>query len=69
MTKPTITIHDVETNEIIEREMTDAEFKQYKEDILACEKEALENEKKAMQKAALLEKLGITDDEAKLLLS
>ena len=29
MTKPTIRIHNMETNEVIDREMTDAEFASY----------------------------------------
>lgn len=61
----TITIHNVETNEIIEREMTNEE---------ASELEAAQKfmtEKENAEKAArqaLLDKLGITADEAKLLL-
>jgi hypothetical protein len=31
-TKPNIKIHDTSTNEVIEREMTDAEFEQYQID-------------------------------------
>ena len=69
MTKPTIKIHNAETGEVIEREMNAAEFKQYEIDqaVVAAEREAAAA--KAAQKAALLVKLGITDDEAKLLLS
>jgi hypothetical protein len=69
MTKPMIRIHDVSTNEIVDREMTDKEFAQYKIDQLAAaEAIAAENEKIA-QKAALLERLGITAEEASILLS
>lgn len=62
-------IHDVATGEITEREYTAAEIaeveaKQAEAAIIAA---ALEI--KAAEKAALLEKLGITEDEAKLLLS
>ena len=32
MTKPTIRIHNTETNEIIDREMNDIEFAQYEKD-------------------------------------
>ncbi len=35
MSKPTIRIHNVETDEIIDREMTNAEFKQYEADQVA----------------------------------
>ncbi len=64
-----IKIHDVTTGEIVEREMNAEELKQYELDkanaFVAKEIEAA----KAAEKAALLAKLGITDDEAKLLLS
>lgn len=50
MSKPTIRIHNVETNEVIDREMTNSEFKQYEADQLA---EALAiSEAKAAAKAA-----------------
>lgn len=69
MTNPIIKIHDVETGEVIEREMTADELKQHEKDkanaALAKEIEAA----KAAEKTALLDKLGITEDEAKLLLS
>ena len=63
-----IQIHDVETNEVIEREMTTAEFNQYKKDqeIDAAREAAIDL--KAKTKSALLDRLGITEDEAKLLL-
>lgn len=64
-----VKIHNVETGEIIEREMTKAEKDQAALDnaqmLARIEAEA----QKATEKAALLAKLGITDDEAKLLLS
>ena len=68
MAKPMIQIHDVETNEVIEREMTTAEFNQYKKDqeIDAAREAAIDL--KAKTKSALLDRLGITEDEAKLLL-
>lgn len=64
-----ITEHNVETGEIIERDATAEELAQYELD--AQEREALlaEVQAKATAKAALLERLGITADEAKLLLS
>lgn len=65
---PKIMYHDIETNEIIEREMNaeelaqkikdDAELQQFKDAEIA----------KAKAKADLLLKLGITEDEARLLL-
>ena len=57
------------TNEVIERDPTTAELEQAKLD--AAEKESIEAAKavKATAKAELLARLGITEDEAKLLLS
>jgi hypothetical protein len=69
MTKPTITIHNCETGEIINREMNDDELAQHQADQLAAQVEAQAKLTKAAEKAALLEKLGISEDEAKLLLS
>jgi hypothetical protein len=68
MTKPMIKIHNTETDEIIEREMTDAEYAQH---LKSFESKPLtpEEAKAEADKAALLAKLGITADEAKLLLS
>ena len=61
------------TNEIIEREPTEAELAQREADRAAfqtAEAERLEAEAtKAAAKATLLDRLGITADEAKLLLS
>ena len=69
MTRPTIRIHNTETDEIIDREMTDAEFAKYQADKAQVVLEKTEAETKAAAKAALLDRLGITADEAKLLLS
>jgi hypothetical protein len=69
MTKATITIHNCETGEIINREMTDDELAQHQADQLAAQVEAQAKATKAAQKDALLERLGITADEAILLLS
>ena len=64
-----IRIHDVETGEIIDREMTAAEIKAHEADAAALK--ALEDAQhaKAADKAALLVRLGITAEEAALLLS
>lgn len=69
MSKPMIRIHNTETNEIIDREMTNAEFAQYQKDQAKYAAEKAEAEAKATAKAALLEKLGISEDEARLLLA
>jgi hypothetical protein len=62
---------DIETGEetVVERELTAEEVKKYK----AAEAERLEvikqHQKALAAKSVILEKLGITEDEAKLLLS
>jgi hypothetical protein len=73
MTKPTIKIVNVQTGEEIEREMTAEEIDpsltwtdEEKEEANSIE---LGKAAKAAEKAALLEKLGISEAEAKLLLS
>ena len=68
MTKPMVRIHNAETNEVIDREMTDAEFKIHEADQAAQVAEKAEAAAKETTKAALLKKLGITAEEAKLLL-
>lgn len=61
--------HNCETGEVIEREMNEKELAQ-----LAIDKETemqieANRQAQAAAKAALLERLGITEEEAKLLLS
>jgi hypothetical protein len=68
-TRPTIRIHNTETDEVIDREMNDAEFAQYQADQAAQAIVKAEAEAKATAKADLLAKLGITAEEAVLLLS
>jgi hypothetical protein len=68
MTKPVIREHNLETNEIIDREMTTAEFAQFKVDQKTAEQNKIQVAADAEAKLALLERLGITEDEAKLLL-
>lgn len=64
-----IKIHNVETGEVIEREMTKDELAQAAKDQAELDARLANAEAKATEKAALLAKLGITEDEAKLLLS
>lgn len=68
MTKPMVRIHDLVTNEVIDREMNDTEFAAYKADQASNAVAQAEAESKAAAKAALLTKLGITAEEAQLLL-
>ena len=67
-TRPMIRIHNSETDEVIDREMNDAEFAQYEAD-KAAQKAATEAKAKAeAEKAALLARLGLTEDELKTIL-
>ena len=68
-TKPTIRIHNTETAEVIDREMTDAEFADYQVMIESANASQAVKEAQATAKAALLSRLGITEEQAKLLLS
>jgi hypothetical protein len=66
---PVIKIHNTETNEIIEREMNADELADWQASQLAYESEMQAKAELAASKNALLNKLGITEEEAKLLLS
>lgn len=67
-TKPMIRIHNVETDEIIDREMTDDEFAQHQAGIEAEIARKAEADAKAAEKQAIADRLGLTADELKLLL-
>jgi helix-turn-helix protein len=67
--KPMIRIHDLATNEIIDREMNDEEFSQWEIDKANNEASQTEAEAKAAQRQAILDRLGLTSEEAALLLS
>ena len=70
MSKPKIQIHDLATNEIIEREMTNDEFEAYKNQqaIFEAEAEALAATQAAKEAAqAKLAALGLTADDLKAL--
>jgi lipoate synthase len=69
MSKPIVRIHNIETNEVIDREMTDIEFANYQAKLNKQIQTEAEAQAKATAKSALLVKLGITEDEAKLLLA
>ena len=68
MTKPIVRIYTGE-GEFIDREMNDQEYTQYQKDQAEAEAKKAEADAKASAKAALLNKLGITAEEAQLLLS
>ena len=64
-----VRIHNTETNEIIDREMTDVEYEQYLKDVESHRVLQEQIQQTETAKTALLERLGITAEEAKLLLS
>lgn len=70
MSNPMIRIHNIETNEIIDREMTNAEFSDYQQSLLP--KPLTEQEVEAVAKKAAAEAklaaLGLTADDLKALL-
>jgi hypothetical protein len=66
--RPMVRIHNIETDEVIDREMNDAEFAQYEADQAAQAAQAAAETQKAADRAALLAQLGITEEQAKLLL-
>ena len=68
MTRPTIKIHDCSTDEVIVRELNDEEYAQYQTDVAAAEAKVAAKAEAEAEKAALLAKLGITAEEAALLL-
>ena len=64
-----VRIHNSATDEVIDREMTDAEYAEHQAQQAKNEATDKAIVKAAADKAALLSKMGLTADEAKLLLS
>ena len=69
MSRPTVTIHNAETGEIIEREMNADELAQWELDQADAAAKQQAEADSAAAKAVLLERLGITEEEAKLLIN
>ena len=69
LANPLTTIFDQATGQEITREMTAAEFAQWELDQQALANSKVAQEAKVTAKAALLNRLGITAEEAKLLLA
>jgi hypothetical protein len=69
MTKIMVKIVNASTGEEIEREANAEELKQMEADKIAANAEKEQAVIKAAEKAALLERLGITSEEAALLLA
>ena len=68
MTKPTIRIHNTETDEVIDREMTVAEFKIYEKEQADQTAKQAEAKAKDADKQAILNRIGLTADELKTIL-
>ena len=68
MSKPIVCFHDIKTGKIEEREMNETEFAEYEKMQAENNARIADEQSKAEAKAALLERLGITADEAALLL-
>jgi len=67
-TRPMVRIHNIETDEVIDREMNDVEYAQYEADQATQTALQTEADAKAAQRQLLLDRLGITQEEAQLLL-
>jgi predicted metal-binding transcription factor (methanogenesis marker protein 9) len=67
--RPLVRIHDLEENQIVDREMNDEEFAIWQEEQKQLADHIAAEEKIIKDKSDLLKKLGITEEEAKLLLS
>ena len=65
--RPSVKIVEIDGTEI-EREMNDAEYEVFLKDMELFNQRKLAAEQQEAAKAALLDRLGITADEAKLLL-
>jgi hypothetical protein len=68
MTRPIIKIHNTETNEVIEREMTDPEFAQYEIDQENYELSQAKAQIKAEAKKSILDRLGLSAEELQTIL-
>jgi hypothetical protein len=67
-TRPMIRIHNAETNEIIDREMNDAEFTEWEAEQAAAAAIAAAESQKAAEKTAILSRLGLTQSELETIL-
>ncbi|CAB4223155.1 hypothetical protein UFOVP1665_13 [uncultured Caudovirales phage] len=63
-----VRIHDLSNNKVTDREMTDEEFAAYEADQISIKTAKSDLAAKEKARDLLLEKLGITADEAALLL-
>jgi hypothetical protein len=66
-TTPQVTLHNAETGEIITRDANAEELAQIEADKEAAAVEAAEEEAKSTARQAILDRLGLTADEAALI--
>lgn len=67
-TKPMVRIHNLETDEIIDREMNDIEFAKYEADQAAQEAAKIEAQAKEAARQSILDRIGLTADELQTIL-
>jgi len=67
-TRPMVRIHDLATDEVIDREMTDDEFSAHQAEQAERAAKQAEAEAKAAARQAVLDRLGLTAEEAALIL-
>jgi hypothetical protein len=68
MPNPTIRIHNAETNETVDRAMTAQELKDYEANNEISENRVKKMQQDKIDRVALLDRIGITAEEAALLL-
>jgi hypothetical protein len=66
--RPMIKIHNLETDEVIDREMNDDELAQLEIDIAFTKARQAEVEAKQAEKQSILNRIGLTADELKTIL-
>jgi hypothetical protein len=67
-TRPIVRIHNQETNEVVDREMNDEEFAKYEIEQAANATAQAVAQAKATARAAILDRLGLSAEEAAILL-
>jgi hypothetical protein len=68
LNRPMIKIHNLETDEVIDREMNDDELAQLEIDIAFTKARQAEVEAKQAEKQSILDRIGLTADELKTIL-
>jgi predicted ArsR family transcriptional regulator len=68
MSKPQVKIVDVTTGEEIIRDATDEEIAKFEQEVANAVARKAEAEAKVAQRQAILDRLGLTSEEAKILL-